>query len=69
MEESSVHGFHVPVIRGKTATGRERLSNQLELRPFLRLQPPEEDGPAEHQIDAHADGHADDAPAQPKAHP
>lgn len=40
MEESSVHGFHVPVIRGKTVTGRERLSNQAELRPFLRLQPP-----------------------------
>ena len=41
-------------------------SNQLELRPLLRFQSPKEDRAAENEVDAHADCHADNTPAQPQ---
>ena len=40
--------------------------NQLELCPLLRFQPPDKDCAAEHEVDAHADRHADHAPAEPQ---
>ena len=41
--------------------------NQPELRPSPGFKPPEEDRPSQYKIDAHADGHANDAPPHPQA--